>query len=99
MPILGKPIVIPPKTLDQFWLAIFSSVANLVEQQATLSMSIVPYNEQGEMGEVIHLDPVDIFARVNPQSPEFDLQAAQIYQSILAYATKEAIAQGKIQAP
>lgn len=92
---LENPIVVPEKVLDKVWLANFHGVS-VLNSFATLDISLVPYNAEGETGPIIKLDQVSVFDMITPGSELFDAEAAKLYQGILALAMKLAKVQGKI---
>ena len=94
MPVQGKPVIIPAKVLDKFWISLFQSVANLTEQTAELNATLIPYNDNGDSGEPIYLEPINVFHEVAT-----DPEAAQIFGLIQVWLEKKAVEQGKLEAP
>lgn len=94
MPIKAKPIVVPEKVFDDYWVALFQSTSNGVGEKACLHSAIIPFNKtSGEAGSSINLDAIDVFAELAA-----DADARVIYGLILAYLQKKAIEQGKLEA-
>lgn len=94
MPISAGKIIIPSKELDKYWVAKFNVVAGEVNGQVSLDATLIPYNEQGDVGEPIHLLPLDVLAEV-----QSDPDAMEIYVKVLAYLQKKGIEQGKLPEP
>jgi hypothetical protein len=91
MPINAGKIIIPAKELDKYWVANFNVVAGQVNGVVHLYSTLIPYNLEGDTGEPIPLDPLDVNAEV-----QVDPDALEIYVKVLAYIQKKAIEQGKI---
>ena len=91
MPIEANPIIIPAKTLDKFWVHLFSVGTTGVNGEAILHSSLLPYNDSGDVGAEIPLNAISVF-----QECEIDQDAAQIFSLVMAYIEKKAKEQGKI---
>lgn len=91
MPITAGKIIIPAKELDKYWVANFHVMAGILNGSVSLNASLIPYNNAGDQGEAIHLDPIDVMEQV-----QVDPDALEIYLKVLAYLQKKAIEQGKI---
>jgi hypothetical protein len=93
MPIQPKPIIIPQKTLDKLWIQSLSISGGSPGSQSWFNATLVPYNDAGDCGEGIALDPIDVFA-----SMAEDPTAAALMGAFMEYITGKAVLQGKIEA-
>lgn len=91
MPIQAAPIIVPAKTLDKYWVHTFSVGTTGVNGAALLRSSLLPYNDNGDVGPEIQLDVISVFEQLS-----VDPDAAEIFGRVLAYVEKKAKEQGKI---
>ena len=91
MAIKAGKVIVPALELDKYWVASFSVVSGIVGGGASLSSTLIPYNDLGQTGDPIILDPIDVM-----DSIQTDPEAAAIYVAILAFLQKKGIEQGKL---
>lgn len=91
MAIKAAKITVPSIELDKFWVASFSVVSGEVGGPAFLYSTLIPYNAQGQTGNPITLNEIDVLEAVRT-----DPDAAAIYAAVLAYLEKKGIEQGKL---
>lgn len=98
-PIAAQPTIIPAKTLDKYWVHQFAVGTTGVGGTALLNSCLIPYNDSGDVGPEIQLEPINVFEQlaIDPETqlPK-DPDAAQIFALVLAYVEKKAKQQGKI---
>lgn len=92
MPITpSQPITIPEKVLNKVWVTGFVSTSPGPNLATTLTIELIPYNEQGDVGARVRLDPIDVL-----HAAQTDPEAAQIYGRILHWVERKAKEEGKI---
>lgn len=92
MPIIGrKPIVVPEKVLDKYWVLSFLSQSAGPNLEPYLYIKMIPYNDEGDLGQTIDLEPIEIFSLMKE-----DKEGAMIYGQLLKWIEKVAQNQGKI---
>lgn len=85
------PVVIPEKTLDKYWVTQME-VSNAEPLGAPLlNVTLTPYNDSGDVGIPVKLDPINILQRINE-----DVTIANTYGMLLYFLENEAKLQGKI---
>jgi hypothetical protein len=70
MPLQPKdPIVVPAKTLDKLWILRLEINAPTLGGDANVSVQLLPYNDQGETGEVFVVNFHNILQEIDNGHP------------------------------
>lgn len=91
----SAPITIS-KSYNKLWISRITIIADSPKREAMAKLSLVPYvKETGELAPAsfgFDITIPDIFQRIQGG----DMELGSIFSQILAYASKEAKAQGKL---